>query len=136
MNTKQLVPILIHASVGWVFCAATIGIGMATTSIKNTLIIHVIGAPVFFIAVSIAYFTKYRYGTPLFIAILFIAFVVTVDFFLVALVINRSLEMFTNLLGTWIPFVLIFASTYFTGIIIIARHRGNNNTSAVKQVKN
>ncbi len=30
--------------------------------------------------------------------------------------INRSLEIFTSLLGTWIPFVLIFPSTYVTGL--------------------
>jgi hypothetical protein len=36
----------------------------------------------------------------------------------VALLINRSLEMFASLLGTWIPFALIFASTYLTGLIV------------------
>jgi hypothetical protein len=40
---------------------------------------------------------------------------IIVDFLLVALVINHSLAMFASLLGTWIPFALIFASTYLTG---------------------
>ena len=35
--------------------------------------------------------------------------------FLVALVIIQSLAMFASVLGTWIPFALIFASTYLTG---------------------
>jgi hypothetical protein len=48
-------------------------------------------------------------------AIIFVGFVISVDFFLVALLINKSLEMFASLLGTWIPFVLIFTSTYLTG---------------------
>jgi hypothetical protein len=43
--------------------------------------------------------------------------VVVVDFFLVALVINRSLAMFASPLGTWIPFALIFASTWIAGRI-------------------
>jgi hypothetical protein len=34
----------------------------------------------------------------------------------VALVILRSLEMFTSLLGSWIPFALIFGSTWLTGL--------------------
>jgi hypothetical protein len=42
--------------------------------------------------------------------------VITLDFFVVALMINRSLEMFASLLGTWIPFALIFTSTYVTGL--------------------
>ena len=38
-------------------------------------------------------------------------------FFVVALLINRSFEMFASLLGTWIPFALIFLSTYLTGLL-------------------
>ncbi len=38
------------------------------------------------------------------------------DFLLVALVILRSLAMFASLLGTWIPFALIFTATYLTGL--------------------
>jgi hypothetical protein len=45
-----------------------------------------------------------------------VSFVIIVDFFIVALLINKSLDMFASLLGTWIPFVLIFTSTYLTGL--------------------
>ena len=57
---------------------------------------------------------------PLATAFVFTGFVMVVDFFLVALLINRSLSMFLSLLGTWIPFALIFASTLVVGM---ARHR-------------
>jgi hypothetical protein len=43
------------------------------------------------------------------------------DVFLVALVINRSLEMFESVLGTWFPWVLIFFSTYLTGLVVETR---------------
>ena len=39
-----------------------------------------------------------------------------VDFLVVALLILHSLDMFASLLGTWIPFTLIFTSTYLTGL--------------------
>ena len=52
-------------------------------------------------------------------AIIFVGFVITLDFFVVALVINQSLEMFASLLGTWIPFALIFTSTYLTGLYTV-----------------
>jgi hypothetical protein len=39
------------------------------------------------------------------------------DFFLVALIIIRSLDMFRRFLGTRIPFTLIFASTYLTRFV-------------------
>ena len=116
MKSRKLITILVHAFVGWALCAATMTIGMATTSMQNALIIHAIGAPVFFAIVSLIYFTKFNYTIPLQTAIIFVGFVITVDFFLVALLINKSLEMFASLLGTWIPFVLIFTSTYLTGL--------------------
>jgi hypothetical protein len=40
------------------------------------------------------------------------------DFFVVAILIQRSLEMFASVLGTWIPVALIFLSTYLTGLYV------------------
>ena len=94
------------------------GIGMATMTLENALIVHAVGAPIFFTIISLIYFQKFNYTTPLQTAMIFVGFVITVDFFVVALIINRSLEMFASLLGTWIPFALIFASTYMTGLIV------------------
>jgi hypothetical protein len=121
MNTRQIIALLIHALIGWALCAATMGIGMALTSQQNALIIHAIGAPIYFGAVSLNYFKKFNYTAPLQTAIIFVGFVITVDFFVVALLINRSLEMFAGLLGTWIPFALIFTSTYLTGLLTMGR---------------
>lgn len=116
MNVRKIVAVLIHAFVGWALCAGTMGIGMAATSIDTALIIHAIAAPIFFFIVSLIYFKKFNYTTPLQTAIIFVGFVITVDFFIVALVINKSLDMFTSLPGTWIPFALIFTSTWLTGL--------------------
>jgi hypothetical protein len=121
MNVKQLATILAHALVGWALCAATMGIGMATMPIQTTLIVHAIGAPVFFTIVSLVYFRKFNYTAPLQTALIFVGFVITVDFFVVSLLILKSLEMFTSPLGTWIPFALIFASTYLTGLFTVKR---------------
>ncbi len=121
MSIRKLVTILVHAFVGWALCAATMGIGMATMSLQNALIIHAIGAPIFFTGVSLIYFKKFNYTTPLQTAILFVGFVIAADFFVVALLINRSLEMFASLLGTWIPFALIFTSTCVTGLYTVRK---------------
>ncbi len=116
MNVKQIAIILAHAFVGWVLCAATMGIGMATMPAQTALIVHAIGAPIFFAIVSLVYFNKFNYTTPLQTALIFVGFVIVVDFLVVALLILKSLEMFASLLGTWIPFALIFTSTYLTGL--------------------
>jgi hypothetical protein len=119
MKTGKIITVLIHALVGWALCAATMGIGMATTSANNALIIHAVGAPIFFFGISFVYFKRFNYTSPLQTALIFVGFVMLVDFFVVALLILKSLDMFASLLGTWIPFALIFASTYLTGLNIV-----------------
>lgn len=119
MNASKIAILLAHAFAGWMLCAATMGIGIAVTSLDTALIVHAIAAPVFFAIVSQIYFRKFNYTSPLQTAAIFVTFVVAMDFFVVAMLINRSFEMFTSLLGTWIPFALIFASTYLAGLLIV-----------------
>ena len=119
MNSKKVLTILAHAFVGWALCGATMGTGMSVLPVQTALIVHAIGAPIFFILVSWNYFWKFNYTTALQTAIIFTVFVMAVDFFVVALLVYRSLEMFNGLLGTWIPFALIFASTYLTGSYVV-----------------
>jgi hypothetical protein len=94
------------------------GIGMATLSINNALIVHAVAAPVIFSIVSWIYFKNFNYTTPLKTALVFVSFVIAIDFLVVALLINKSMDMFISLIGTWIPFALIFASTYLTGFLV------------------
>jgi len=118
MKLKEIVIILVHALIGWVLCFATIGIGMAVTTLNNALIIHAIAAPIIFMIISMVYFRKYNYTSPLLTALIFVGLIMVMDFFVVAMLINRSFDMFTSLLGTWIPFGLIFLSTLLTGLFI------------------
>ncbi|MBE9511358.1 MAG: hypothetical protein IMY71_10800 [Bacteroidetes bacterium] len=118
IDIKSLIIILIHAFIGWVLCGAIMGIGMQVTSMESTLIIHAIGAPIFFAIVSLIYFKKFNYTTPFQTAIIFLAFVIFMDFFIVALLIEKSLEMFESILGIWLPFALIFISTNLTGLAV------------------
>ena len=117
MSIKKVAIILVHAFVGWAFCTAAMVIPMALISVESALIIHAIGAPIIFTTISLVYFNKFNYTTPLQTALIFVAFIIVVDFFVIALMINRSLDMFASPLGTWIPFALIFTSTYVTGLL-------------------
>ena len=64
---------------------------------------------------SLVYFTRFGYAAPLATATIFVGVVITMDFFVVAMLINRSLAMFASPIGTWVPFGLTFTSTYMTG---------------------
>ena len=118
LTLKQIIVILLHGLVGWALCGSIIGIGREVTSMQTTLILHAIGAPIIFAALSWLYFNRFNYTTPLQTAAFFLVFIMAMDFFVVATLFEKSYAMFADVLGTWIPFVLIFASTYLTGTYI------------------
>jgi hypothetical protein len=107
--------ILIHAFIGWALCAAIIGIGFQITTEQNTLIVHALGVPIIFGIISRFYFKKFYHVSPMQMAFICLGFVLFVDFFVVAMIIQKSFAMFSSALGTWIPFLLIFLSTYLVG---------------------
>jgi hypothetical protein len=110
--------VLVLAFAGWAACAVIIEIGMAVSSQVNAMIAHAIEAPIVFALISSLYFKRFGYTTPIQTAMIFLTFVILMDFFVVAFAIMRSFEMFASTLGTWIPFVLIFLSTYATGLYV------------------
>ena len=126
MAGKKIAIVLIHALIGWVLCGATIGVGFALTSQANALVIHLILAPIFFILISLVYFRKFKYTTPLQTATTWTLFVIVVDFFIVAMLINKNFDMFTgpgSIIGSWLPFLFIFLATWLTGTLISKRGR-------------
>lgn len=117
-TAKKIIIILVHASAGWVLCGAIMFIGMAMTSVENTMIIHAILVPIIFAVISLIYYRRFNYTSPLQTAVVFLAFIVLLDIFVVSLLINKSLVMFESILGTWIPLASIFIVTYITGILV------------------
>ena len=118
LNPKKIGIVLIHAFIVWVLCAATIAIGSSITSMGPILIIHAILAPTFAALGSLFYYKKFNHTSPLLTALIFLLLVMVLDAGLVAPVIERSFAMFMSILGTWIPFALIFLSTLSTGLIV------------------
>jgi hypothetical protein len=115
MNLQRYFTVIFFGLVGQMGCWGLMIGGQAITTLENALIIHAIGAPIIFGILSFIYFKKFNYISPLLTASIFLAIVVLLDLFVVALLINRSFDMFYSLIGTWIPFILIFSSTYLVG---------------------
>jgi hypothetical protein len=118
LSLKQWCIILAHAFMGWAICAVIMGVGMAVTTMPTTLILHAILGPFGFMILSIIYFKIFNYTKPLPTAMIFISFIIFMDAFIVALLILKNFTMFKSVLGTWLPFTLIFLVTYFTGRMI------------------
>lgn len=108
----------IHAAVGWALCGAAMGIGLKVTTLRNALIAHAIAAPIIFVAVSFVYFSWFGATGPTVTAVIFVAVVIFLDVAVVALLIEKSFDMFRSVLGTWLPFVLIFLATWLTGMVM------------------
>jgi FtsH-binding integral membrane protein len=121
---RRVLVILVHGLLGWALCAATMGLGMALTTQTAAMWIHLILGPVFFGLISLFYFRRFNFTSPMATALIFVGLVIGLDFFLVALVILRDLAMFRSPLGTWIPFGLIFGLTWLAGRFDRSRRRG------------
>lgn len=118
MSVGRAAIIASFAIVGWAVCGAAIGVGFALFTQTGALVLHAIVAPIAFALLSWLYFTRFAYTRPLATAALFLAVVVALDVFVVALVIERSFAMFASPLGTWIPLALIFGSTWAAGMVV------------------
>ena len=120
---RKLAITIAHGLVGWALCGASMGIAMAATTLSRALVIHAVAAPVIFAVVSLVHFKVLPHESPLKTAFVFTAVVIMMDVFVVALMIERSFQMFASPLGTWIPFALIFLSSWRTGLLVAPRGR-------------
>ena len=121
VQIKKYGVVLVFALIAQMLCWAIMVIGQMVTSIENTLIAHAIGAPIIAIVVSSIYYKKFNYTSPLQTAIVFVSVVIAMDVFIVALLIEKSFEMFTSPIGTWIPISSIFLATYLSGLFVTRR---------------
>jgi len=110
-----------HALVLWILCGAIVMIGRQVWTMETTLIVHAIGSPIIATVLSLIYFTYFDYTNPLQTATIFTLLAILLDVIIVASLIEKSFEMFTSLIGTWIPFALIFLATYLTGSQVAKR---------------
>lgn len=117
-STKGVAVAITHGLVVWGLCGVTMSVGTKMTTIETALTLHALAAPVIFTALSLVYFHRLGSWSPLYAAAAFLGVVVAMDFFVVALFIERSFKMFESILGTWLPFLLIFISTWWTGLAV------------------
>ncbi len=116
MNNKQSLILLVHAIIIYFVCFAVMGVSMATLPIDDALLVHAAAAPFVSAIFSYVYYRKFNYSSPLLTAIVIVATVILLDFFLTATIILQDYAMFYSPIGTWIPFALIFTAALIVGI--------------------
>ena len=120
-DARNIPRLLAYGIVGWALCATTMGGLLAATSTSVALVVHAIAAPLFFGLLGWRYFRLHGARTPLQVALVWTALVAILDVIVVALAIQRSFEMFTSIVGTWLPFALIFTATWIAGWIMLVQ---------------
>jgi hypothetical protein len=113
---KKAAILIAHSFIGWAFCATIMGIGPQLIGMRTTLIFHLILGPIGFGLLSVFYHKRFGYTSPIGTAAVFLLFVAAMDFFLVGLIILGNLEMFTSVIGIWLPFALIFLFSFGGGL--------------------
>jgi menaquinone-dependent protoporphyrinogen oxidase len=107
--------LLLHGFAGWALCAAVMGGLLYATTLTAALVVHAIVAPAVFVVIARHYFQARGAREPITAAAAFAATVGVLDLIVVAGLIQHSLAMFTSVIGTWLPFALIFLATLATG---------------------
>lgn len=107
--------LLSHGVFGWALCGAAMGVLLQLTSVGVAQAIHAVLAPAFFVLIGWHYFRARGAREPFSTALFWTALVVGLDLFIVAGALQHSLAMFGSIVGTWLPFALIFLASWATG---------------------
>jgi demethylmenaquinone methyltransferase/2-methoxy-6-polyprenyl-1,4-benzoquinol methylase len=82
---------------------------------------------VIFGSLSVLLFKKFGATNPFQTAIVFLGVVIALDLLIVSLLIEGNFDMFKSVIGTWLPFALIFVTTYVCGAVIVAGRATNES---------
>ena len=126
-SAASILFLLLHALVLWLLCGATMALGRAAFGIGTALIVHLFAAPVLAGLVSYHYFRRRDAARPLTAALAFLGFVAAGDAGIVAPVFEKSYIMFRSVIGIWLPFLLIFLSTFAVGTLL---HRAKDRSAS------
>jgi hypothetical protein len=123
MIIKKIVVLFCFSLIGWALCGGVIALGRNVATMDITLIMHAVAVPIIFSILSWLYHKKYNYTSSVITGLVFLCFALIMDYFVVAMLIEKSYDMFKSVLGVWIPFALIFLSTLFVGLYVNSKKK-------------
>ncbi len=101
----------------WAACGGVIGVGRKLWSIETTLRVHLVAAPVLAFLAAAAHKELAPIFDPVLRAAAITIIVMLLDALVVAPLFERSYAMFRSVIGTWLPFVAIFAACWAAGVL-------------------
>jgi hypothetical protein len=109
--------------IGWALCGLVIYLGLRWLPLQATLVAHTVAAPIIFGLLAHRYYRYRDRPLPLETAALFAGVTAVLDLVVVGMLVEGSLAVFREPLGSWVPFVLIFATVWKVGRTVL-RDRG------------
>jgi menaquinone-dependent protoporphyrinogen oxidase len=107
--------LIAHGTAGWAGCGVAMGGLLAVTRVGVAVALHAIAAPLIFAAVAWHYFRARGARDPLPTAAAFTGVVMLLDLLVVAGLIEHRLSLFASIAGAWLPFALIFLTSWAVG---------------------
>jgi menaquinone-dependent protoporphyrinogen oxidase len=115
---RSVVRLAAYGVTGWAACAATMAALTQLAGATIATVIHDVAAPAIFVAIGRRYFRARGARDPLPTAAAWTAIVAGLDGVVIAGGVQRSLAMFGNITGAWLPLMLIFLATWATGALM------------------
>jgi len=102
----------------WAGCGAVMAIGRRLWGLQTALRVHLAAAPAIAFLSSIAHARFDPACGAVLRASVVTGLIVALDALVVAPLFERSYDMFKSLIGTWIPFALIFTASWAAGLLM------------------
>ncbi len=113
---KKTFILIFLGTLGWLLSGSVFYVSELLFKQYLAILFHFVFAPFIFVGVSIIYFKYCACIKPIYTALVFTLIVILLDFLVLSLLVERNLRLFTNVMGTWIPFLFIFLATFLTGL--------------------
>ena len=110
--------LLVAAVIVWGLCGTVMGIGRLLWSTETAIVIHLPAAPIFAFVAAALHTLLFPEFDPSTRAVVMIGVIILLDIAVVAPLMERSFEMFRSVIGTWLPFVLMFLSAWAGGVML------------------
>jgi hypothetical protein len=111
----SLARLIAHGTTGWLLCMAVMWGLLQILSSTIALAVHAVAAPLIFTLVARHYFRQPGSRDAVWTAAAFVAITTLLDLVVVAGAVQHSPAIFAKALGTWVPLLLIFLTTWMLG---------------------
>ncbi len=115
---KKIIVLALFALIGWGICGIIYYYSEIYLRDHLAILIHFLTSPFIFAGLTHVYFTRFNYTRPVGTALIVIGSKVILDFLAIRFFWETNIDMFSNLMASWIPYVVSFFAIFLIGLKI------------------